>query len=51
MWSKFLKRADKILIKLEQKGFEVANKAHIYSINIILLGLGYGMYTFLRDYN
>jgi len=47
MW----KKLDKILEKFEKKGFELANKAHIYTINMILLGLTYGTYTFFRDYN
>lgn len=47
MW----KKIDKILEKFEKKGFELANKAHIYTINMILLGLTYGTYTFFRDYN
>lgn len=51
MWGRFLKKADKVLLRIEQKGYDVANKAHVYTINFILLGLGYGMYTFLRDYN
>lgn len=47
MWDKI----DKFLIKVEKKGFNVANKLHIWSINLILCGLAYGTYTLFRDYN
>ena len=46
-WAKF----DRILSKVEQKGFNFANKAHYYTINIILLSCAYGIYTIFRDYN
>ena len=44
-------RLDKFLIKVEKKGFNAANRLHIWTINIILCGLAYGTYTFFRDYN
>ena len=47
MWNK----VDKILTRIEKKGFEAANKAHVYSINILLFGCCYATYTFFRDYN
>ena len=47
MWKRF----DKILTSAEQKGFKIANKAHIYTINAILIGLTYGTYSLFRDYN
>jgi len=36
---------------VEAKGFKVANKLHVYTINMILIGLAYGTYTLFRDYN
>ena len=47
MW----KKIDKILEKTEKKGFEMANKAHIYTINAMLCFLAYNTYTLFRDYN
>ena len=47
MWERF----DKFLMKIEKKGFNVANKMHIWTVNLILCGLAYGTYTFFRDYN
>jgi hypothetical protein len=47
MWTKM----DKLLTRFEKKGFQFANKAHIWTINVILVGLTYGTYTFFRDYN
>ena len=47
MWDKL----NKIFLKIEKVGFNIANKAHIYTVNVILIGLTYGAYTFLRDYN
>lgn len=46
-WHKF----DKILTKAEKKGFETANKAHIWTVNILVCGTLYGIYTLFRDYN
>jgi hypothetical protein len=47
MWE----RINKFLTRVEKKGFNVANKLHEWTINIILASLVYGTYTFLRDYN
>jgi len=47
----FWKKFDKILTKAENKGFETANKAHYYTINIMIGCCIYGVYTIMRDYN
>jgi hypothetical protein len=44
-------RIDKLLTKFEKKGYNLANKLHVWTINIILCSLAYGTYTFFRDYN
>lgn len=46
-WSKF----DKILTKVEDKGFRAANRVHEYTVNALILGFMYGTYTLFRDYN
>lgn len=46
-WNRF----DRWLAGVETKGFKVANKLHVYTINMILVGLAYGTYTLFRDYN
>ena len=47
----FWKKIDQILIKAEAKGFKVANKAHIYAVNIILGVFVYNIVGVFRDYN
>mmetsp|Transcript_7111 Transcript_7111/g.8030 ORF Transcript_7111/g.8030 Transcript_7111/m.8030 type:complete len:87 (+) Transcript_7111:33-293(+) len=47
LWERF----DQILTKVEKKGFNFANKAHMWTINVMLIGLAYGTYTIFRDYN
>lgn len=47
----FWKKFDRILSNIERKGFEAANKAHVYSVNILIGGFLYGAYTMFRDYN
>ena len=46
-WEKF----DSFVGRIEKKGFNFANKFHMYSVNILLMGLVYGTYTLFRDYN
>jgi hypothetical protein len=47
----FLDKLDQWLGRAEKKGFQMANKLHVYTINAILLGLCYGTWTLVRDYN
>ena len=47
----FWDRLDKVLTRVEKKGFNAANKAHVWTINLILAGVAYGTYTIFRDYN
>jgi hypothetical protein len=47
MWD----RLNRLLIKAENAGHRTANKMHYYSVNAILIGLGYGVYSMFRDYN
>ncbi len=47
MW----KKVDKILTSAEKKGFKAANKAHVWTVNILVGSCLYGIYTILRDYN
>ena len=47
MWS----RLEKLMDKAEKKGFNWANNMHKAGVNVMLLMLGYGVYTFFRDYN
>jgi len=44
-------KIDRWLSSAEKKGFQLANKLHVYTINVILIGLAYGTYTIFRDYN
>ncbi|KAL4426638.1 hypothetical protein ABPG74_018716 [Tetrahymena malaccensis] len=46
-WSKL----DKILTRVEEKGFRAANKMHQYAVNALIMGFLYGTYTLFRDYN
>ena len=39
---------DKIFQKTEKKGFEGANTAHRWVINILVVSMVYQMYTFFR---
>ncbi len=48
---KYFEIMNKYFSKAETFGFKVANKLHIYSVNVLLLGCGYTIYTVLRDYN
>jgi hypothetical protein len=50
-FSKFFVRMDKWLTNMEARGFHVANTLHRWTINVILMGCGYGVYTIFRDYN
>lgn len=47
MW----KKLDQLLTRWEKRGFNLANKAHIYSVNFLLLVIAYQGYSFFRDYN
>lgn len=47
MWEKL----NTILTRWEKKGFKIANKAHQYTVNMLLLAFGYGAYTIFNDYN
>lgn len=42
---------DQKMTKMENKGFNFANKMHRYAINTCLLFIGYQLYAFLREYN
>jgi len=42
---------DKALTKTEKVGFKAANFAHKATINTILIGIGYCVYSTVRDYN
>lgn len=46
-WSKF----DRVLTKVEEKGFKTANKFHQYAVNTLIIGFMYGTYSLFRDYN
>lgn len=37
MWKKF----DQLLTRYEKKGFNLANKAHVYAINTIFIVIAY----------
>jgi hypothetical protein len=45
---KFWKRIDRLFEKTEKKGFEGANKAHEWAINILIVGIAYQLFTFFR---
>ena len=42
---------DRILTKSEKTGFKTANFLYKGAINLMILGMGYNLYTTLRDYN
>lgn len=45
------KKIDSWLTKAEKAGFKVANKAHIYVVNGLLILFAYNVYTVFRGYN
>ena len=45
---RFWQVVDKIFQKTEKKGFEGANTAHRWVINILVVSMVYQMYTFFR---
>ncbi len=47
----FLQGIDKAFTKVEKMGFKTANFMHKMAINGILFGIGYTIYSSLRDYN
>ncbi|KAM3143978.1 hypothetical protein pb186bvf_004029 [Paramecium bursaria] len=44
-------RINRVLQRVEDKGFKFANKAHFIAINTILVMIGYNFITFFVDYN
>lgn len=46
-----LRKFDKTFEKVEKIGFKIANFSHQMIINGILIGIGYTIYSSLRDYN
>lgn len=42
---------NRVLSKLEKKGFTAANKGHKMFINLLLVGIAYQTYAFFREYN
>ena len=51
MSRRFFKRVDKFMTRWELKGHNAANTAHRWAINLILLGIGYNLFTIIRGYN
>lgn len=47
----FWKRFDAVLTKWEKKGFNFANKAHVYTVNILLITIAWQSMNFFKDYN
>ena len=47
----FFKGMDGLLGKVEKTGFKMANVTHKLFINGILVGIGYTIFSSLRDYN
>jgi hypothetical protein len=47
----FWNKLDKLLTRVESKGFKIANNLHYYTVNIMILGCCYGIYTMFKDYN
>jgi hypothetical protein len=45
---RFWQQIDKLFQKTEKQGFESANKAHQWVINLLLLSVAYQMFTFFR---
>lgn len=45
---RFWQHFDKLFQKTEKKGFEGANKAHRWAINIILLSMAFQLVTFFK---
>lgn len=48
---KFFQTIDKVLTKTENTGHKTANFLYKSAINLMLVGMGYNIYTTLRDYN
>lgn len=44
-------KIDKKVTKIENKGFNMANKMHKYAIRGCLIFIGYELYQFLKEYN
>jgi len=51
MQNKFFKIFKKGISKVEKGSFRTANFLHKMSVNVIILGTGYIIYSTLRDYN
>ena len=51
MSREFFKRLNKWLTRYELRGKNVADNAHRWTINIILLVLGYNIFTIFKGYN
>jgi hypothetical protein len=51
MSRKFFKKVDKFLTRWEMKGQNTANTMHRWAINLLLLGIGYNLFTIVRGYN
>ena len=47
----FFKKLDKVLERLEHRGFKFANTAHKFAVNCVLIFIVYNVYTIFRDYN
>lgn len=47
----FFWQMDKAYAKVEKVGYKLANFSHKLFINGILVGIGYTVYSSLRDYN
>ena len=44
-------KIDKKVTKIENKGFNFANKMHRYAISGCLIFIGYELFQFLKEYN
>ena len=44
-------KIDQKVTKIENKGFNFANKMHRYAINACGIFIAYQLYSFLREYN
>lgn len=51
MSRKFFRKLDQVLTRWELKGQSAANTLHRWTINVILLGIGYNLFTVVNGYN
>ena len=48
---RWMEGVNRVLGRAEVKGYHWANKIHLWSVNALLVFIGYTTYSIFRDYN